>query len=221
MNFLGGDVTAVDWLANKNIDKHTETRHSKDDFDFNTQFFAFAIKPSAELKEIKLQEYKYSNEERQKLEKESENCVNAELEPNLIYICRYHGLNLKNHSVAELFAIYNEKIGHVNCLKWRNEFGVLFKAEKHLNFLGYLLAASSNGNGYIYMVHDLINKSPEENDDECNMIDEIECYIPTFKIVLKRKNFHGECLSADWLQSNGATIIALGLYLLFFFYFFC
>lgn len=208
----GGDVTAVDWLASKFIDKKHNVIRSNSFFDLSCQYFAYAIKPSAELKEIKLPDYEYSEEEEQKLKIESENCSQTECQPNLIYICRHNGLNFKYRNVADLFAIYNDKIGTVNCLKWRNDFGILYnyKQSEFLNFLGYLLAASSNGNGYIYLVHDLMNKPSTDNEDEYNVIVDIECYIPTFKIVLKREGFCGQCISADWLQSYGAIFVALG-----------
>ena len=218
----GGEVTAMDWLCKKFIDKKSEQKSTNKVYDLSTQYFAYTVKPRAELNKITFKKCFYSSEDKIKQEEELEN-VHAHNEPNFIYICRCYCMNFIYQSGAELFAIYNKYIGTVNCLKWRNDFGTLYnyKSDKCLNFLGYLLAASSNGNGYIYLVHDLINKIPNGKEAEYNTIDDVDCYIPLSKIVLKRKKSTGECLSADWLQTNGATVAALGFktLLCFFLYF--
>jgi hypothetical protein len=213
----GGDVTAMDWLTNKYIENCCKPKPPNKVYDFATQFFAYAIKPSAEMSEIKFESGNYNDEDKLKLEEECQNCFKTGIEPNLIYICRCYGLNYKNQSITELFALYNEKIGTVNCLKWRNDYAPLFnfKNSDYLNFLGYLLVASSNGNGYIYLVHDLISKIPahsirKEREKDIVLLDNIECYKPEYKIVLKRTNLCGQCLSIDWLQSNNSAFVALG-----------
>ena len=216
----GGDVTAMDWMANKYIENISLPKPPNKLFDLATQFFAYAVKPSAELSEVKFEQANYKDEDKLKLEEEIENCFKSGIEPNLIYICRCFGLNYKNQSIAELFAIYNDRIGTANCLKWRNNYAPLFnyKNSDHLNFLGYLLVASSNGNGYIYLVHDMISKNPsyggrKEREKDILLWENIECYKPEYKIVLKRTTLCGQCLSADWLQSNNSSFIALGLIL--------
>jgi hypothetical protein len=216
-----GDITAMDWLNNKYIESQNQPKPPNKFFDFTTQYFAYATKPTSEISGIQFDDYNYNDEDKLKLEKEVENCLKTEIQPNLIYICRCYGLNYKHQSIPELFSIYNAKIGTINCLKWRNDFSPLlnYKNGEFLSFLGYLLVASSNGNGYIYLVHDIINRVPKEKTEEYIILDEIEHYIPMFKIVLKRSALCGQCQTADWLQSNGATLVALGLNLFLINYF--
>jgi hypothetical protein len=63
------------------------------------------------------------------------------------------------------------------------------------------------------MVHDMSNRGHVIRADqtkEMSIINSFECYKPKLKLVLRRHDFYGSCLSADWLQSFGAKTIALG-----------
>jgi hypothetical protein len=95
-------------------------------------------------------------------------------------------------------------------LKWRPDFGASFSS----SFLGYLLAASSDGNAYIFSVNDSLFEKSDliKSDDDTikGTIDEINLYESKKSIILKQRFTFGQCTSADWSQLNGATQIAVG-----------
>lgn len=85
---------------------------------------------------------------------------------NLIYIVRFpdlNGIGSDRDNKAELFGLLNRTIGHVNSLKWRPDCGASVAdtvdgsmgSDFESTFIGYLLSASSNGNGYISCVQDM------------------------------------------------------------------
>ena len=89
---------------------------------------------------------------------------------NLIYVCRFADLNhvaTTDQATVELFGLLNKQIGHVNSLKWRPDCGASMcgafeeanSSEFDSSFIGYLLSASSNGNGYIHLVQDMTKVS--------------------------------------------------------------
>ena len=135
---------------------------------------------------------------------------NACSEANLIYFYRVQKseeLSEENEVVnclnsQSLFAILNRSLGDCHCLKWRSECGNVTTAENR--FLGYILATSTNGYAYIYLIENLFkNENGEKN--------LIEIFEPTQEIRLKANyKLYGQCTSGDWCQLNGATKIALG-----------
>ena len=133
---------------------------------------------------------------------------NVYASPNLIYFMKFDDLNSLKAPWA-IFAISNKSIGFVSCLKWRHP--VLTKEEPNVkdNFIGYLLAASSNGNAYIYYVEDL-SLSEKRIIQTNNCVEEISVFEPKKQIILKCSYFCGQCTAADWSQLNGATQIAVG-----------
>ena len=117
---------------------------------------------------------------------------------NLIYIYKFQELNASRDYKS--FGIFHDEIGYVSCLKWRPDFGASLSNDS--NFVGYLLATSSNGNGYVYHVNDLTSNYTSENS--------MNIYHPKKEIILKLSFSFGQCTSADWSQMNGATQIAIG-----------
>lgn len=74
--------------------------------------------------------------------------------PNLVHVLRFDNLNSPDSFSLTQFSILNRQVGYCNVLKWRPDFGAS-QALKTSDFLGYLLIAGSDGNGYVYSVDDL------------------------------------------------------------------
>ena len=179
---IGSEITALDWCIDYPITSATNSK--------SVQYFAFASKnanlfniPLHVLQELDLNDSVYNY--------------------NIIYIGKLTNLNSKD-SKLEIFGIFDKNIGTINCLKW----GVLNSKKSSI---GYLLAASSNGNGYIYLVDDILSKPNDSANEHKKMfsINAINCYEPKNKITLKSNSSH-ECLSADWNQHNDKIQVALG-----------
>ncbi|CAF0896453.1 unnamed protein product [Brachionus calyciflorus] len=119
--------------------------------------------------------------------------------PNLIYIYKFSNLNTNQNQIRK-FAILNREIGTISQLKWRPDFG----KSNFLNpeYLGYLLACGSDGNGYIYKV-----KDHEYRDQEPK---KIYVYEPDKKVILRPNFMLGQCTTGDWSHHNGSVQIALG-----------
>jgi hypothetical protein len=120
---------------------------------------------------------------------------------NFIHIIKFNSLNSEK-STMETFAIANKDIGLISSLKWR-------KATKHSqnNLLGYLLAASSNGNAYIYYILDM---TLDKKFDKQTSAQNLNVFEPEKHIVLKNFYSCGQCTAADWSDCSGAVQIACG-----------
>jgi hypothetical protein len=131
--------------------------------------------------------------------------LNSQESANLIYFYKcdknqetevVNCLNNKN-----VFAILNRDLGDCYCLKWRPDCGVVANDKS----LGYILATSTNGYSYIYLVENMFNNNENTNNNE------FKVYEPCNEIRLKSDNkIYGQCTTGDWSQLNGATKIALG-----------
>ena len=179
---IGSEITALDWCIDDPNDAASKS----------VQYFAFACK-NVNLFNIPL----YILEE---------SVANGVVyNGNIIYIGKLTNLNSKD-SKLEIFGIFDKNIGTINCLKW----GVLNSSDKK-NSIGYLLAASSNGDGYVYMVDDVLTKSSDslEEHNKLFSINAINCYEPDFKITLKSSSTH-ECITGDWNQYNEANQVCMG-----------
>ena len=180
---IGSEITALDWCIDDPNDAASKS----------VQYFAFACK-NANLFKIPLSALE-------------ESIFNGVVyNGNIIYIGKLTNLNSKG-SKLEIFGIFDENIGTINCLKW----GVLNSKEKQ-NSIGYLLAASSNGDGFVYMVDDVLIKSsdPLEEHKKLFSINAINCYKPDIKITLKSSSSAHECTTGDWSQSNEANHVCMG-----------
>ena len=176
---VGSEITALDWCID-----NPNNAHSK-----NVQYFAFACKDLA----LAMNSSTNSNEMKLKSWKNK----------NIIFIGKLTNSESKpTESKLEIFGIFDKNIGNINCLKW----GV-FNSKEKKNSIGYLLAASSNGFGYIYLVEDVLSKSSDPSDEHKKVfsINAINCYEPEFKITLKKRTCSHECVSCDWNQNNGAN----------------
>jgi hypothetical protein len=120
---------------------------------------------------------------------------------NFIYILKFIDLNSEQSSM-EMFAIANKNIGFISCLKWRQA-----TVNTQNSFLGYLLAASSNGNSYVYYVEDMTLRNDFARKSQS--ID-LNVYEPKKQIVLASFYSCGQCTAADWSNCNGAVQIAVG-----------
>ncbi|RMZ95090.1 general transcription factor 3C polypeptide 2, partial [Brachionus plicatilis] len=118
--------------------------------------------------------------------------------PNLIYIFKFSNLNSTNG--IKKFALLNKQIGHISQLKWRPDFGKTNSLVPE--YIGYLLACGSDGNGYIYRLRDMCDQVDEEK--------KMFCYEQKNFLILKPNFSFGQCTSGDWSQLNGACQIALG-----------
>ena len=119
-----------------------------------------------------------------------------------------------------IFGIFDEKIGKINDLKW----GAL-NSKDTKNSIGYLLVACSDGNGYIFLVDDVLENTSKsflaKSNDTVEQkkvfsINGIDCYKPEKKIELNFKKENEklrveQCVSCDWNQNNDANqTVALG-----------
>jgi hypothetical protein len=125
--------------------------------------------------------------------------------PNLIHVYKFTELNSNqtfvgyNDPHVQHFAIFDERIGHISCLKWRADFSNSVDER----FIGYLLATSSNGNGYIFRIPGETETSSDPKT--------FKVYTTDKKIMLSVAFPFGQCTSGDWCQFGGATNIALGI----------
>lgn len=129
---------------------------------------------------------------------------------NLIFILKTSSIEQTN-SQFQLFSLLHRSIGLVSCLKWRRDFGAASEAQrsqaKNKAFLGYLLAASSNGNGYIFH----INEEPDTASSITNnQVNKLVITEPNKQIILKQSFSFGQCTSADWSSLNGSVQVAIG-----------
>ena len=139
--------------------------------------------------------------------------------PNFIFITKFENFTNSNQE-NKLFAIFDTQIGNISSLKWRPDFGASLrdKYEDKTEFIGHLLATSSNGNAYILSVSDMTvcgsfkngSKTEKLFDGNLTKIEKLNAYEFNKKIVLKLRFPFGQCTSGDWSQSNGAHDIALG-----------
>lgn len=171
MFYINDQITSIDWCPMK----------------LNcAQYLAIATMPNEKLTEqFKSTDSKLSN-----------NILELNKSPNFIYILKLENLNNKSQFSWKMYTILNKTLGLVSCLKWRPDFG----ASQSNDFIGYLLAASSDGNSYIYK----IKEKSEELNESLSVYDEKQ------KIILKPVFSFGQCTSADWSALNGATQIAVG-----------
>lgn len=87
--------------------------------------------------------------------------------PNLIHLFRSDQLD--SASSWSHVAILNRDIGLVNLLKWRPDFGASrSRINGADNFVGYLLAAGSDGNAYVYLVEDFTKHPDFKSDSNSN-----------------------------------------------------
>lgn len=135
---VASSVTALDWS------------HMKHDKTTTVQYLAFACEPLIELDQASS-----STTDFYTLIKRIEL-------PNFIHIYKFYNLN-KSSSTPDAanvefsnahFALRTRHVGYVNVVKWRPDFGAS-KTFLGDDFIGYLLVAGSDGNGYIYSVEDL------------------------------------------------------------------
>jgi WD40 repeat protein len=78
----------------------------------------------------------------------------------------------------------------------------LAAAQSGRKSLGYLLATSSTGSAYVYLIEDLFEKGRNES---------IGAFEAKFEVVLRvDATLYGQCTCADWSQVDGATRIATG-----------
>lgn len=144
---------------------------------------------------------------------------------NLLYIFKFKNLEKPEEDEIDLFGILKNTIGHINGMKWRPDCGASisnnFSKESNSfdsNFIGYLLTASSNGNGYINCVQDMTMESSfkknktikKNNNGTCTSFDKLNIFECHKEILLKTDCIYGQCTSCDWSQTKGATEIALG-----------
>jgi len=145
--------------------------------------------------------------------------------PNLIYFCKFPDLAAGTRQPVELFAVLNRKLGHVNSLKWRPDCGASISdsfdtptATFDSTFIGYLLATSSNGNGYVTCAQDMtkldnhLARNTVRDCGEGTVTSVVNLGVYEFRrqIILKTRCAYGQCTSSDWSQLNGGTEIALG-----------
>jgi hypothetical protein len=181
---LINQVTALSW-SHRNYDLNKKC---------DSQFLAISTVPLNNLNQILNREFREQNHQKY--------CLQTLFRSkNLIYIYKFKYLNYSTD--VKSFGILHDEIGYVSCLKWRPDFGASLTNQPSSNFAGYLLATSSNGNGYIYHINDLTSQSTSQNDS-------MNIYNPKKEIVLKLSFSFGQCTSADWSQMNGATQIAIG-----------
>ena len=117
--------------------------------------------------------------------------------PNLIYIYKS---DLSGNE-QKLFGILNRSIGTVSSLRWRPDSGASSSSNPppQANFIGYLLATSSDGNAYIYLIVDLTKSSLFE--EHCSMnsltktINKLNVFEPKRQIVLHSRFSYGQCTS--------------------------
>lgn len=117
--------------------------------------------------------------------------------PNLIYIYKS---DLSGNE-QKLFGILNRSIGTVSSLRWRPDSGASSSSNPppQANFIGYLLATSSDGNAYIYLIVDLTKSSLFE--EHCSMngltktINKLNVFEPKRQIVLHSRYSYGQCTS--------------------------
>ena len=138
---------------------------------------------------------------------------------DIIFIGKLSQSSNSNECNLGIFGIFDEKIGKINDLKW----GALNSKDK-TNSIGYLLIASSDGNGYIVLVDDILENTSKsflaESNDTVEQkkvfsINGIDCYKPEKKIelIIKKENEKvrvEQCVSCEWNQNNGANQVALG-----------
>jgi hypothetical protein len=180
---LINQITALDW-AHRNHDLNEK---------YNSQFLAVSTIPLNNLNTILNRKSSENNYQKY--------CLQTLFQStNVIYIYKFQDLN--SSLDVKKFGILNDEIGYVSCLRWRPDYGASLSNDTSSDFVGYLLAASSNGNGYIYYINDLTSQSTSEN--------LVNIYHPKKEIVLKLSFSFGQCTSADWSQMNGATQIAIG-----------
>ena len=184
---VGSEITALDWcIDNPNS---SNKAHSK-----NVQYFAFACKDLAFTMNSTTNSH--------------ETILKSWKNKNIIFIGKLTNSESKpNENKLEIFGIFDKNICSINCLKW----GV-FNSNEKKNSIGYLLAASSNGFGYIYLVEDLLSETSDPSDENKKVfsINAINCYEPEFKITLKKRTCNHECVSCDWNQNNGANQVCMG-----------
>ena len=141
-------------------------------------------------------------------EKEREFTLKSSFEsPNLVYVVKFNDLNSETNNVQK-FAILNKEIGYISCLKWRPVPAKIIPKESL--FIGYLLAASSNGNAYVYRIEDMTLSNRHVLRKNPNSFSQLNVYEPKRQIVLKSAFLSGQCTAADWSELNGAVHIALG-----------
>ena len=121
---------------------------------------------------------------------------------NLLYIFKFKNLEKPEEDEIDLFGILKNTIGHINGMKWRPDCGASisnnFSKESNSfdsNFIGYLLTASSNGNGYINCVQDMTMESSfkknktikKNNNGTCTSFDKLNIFECHKEILLKVK----------------------------------
>lgn len=146
-------ITTMDWCP-------TRLKNTK----LQDQYLSFASCPLKQINDI-------FGVELESILQLSENRVKDLFQcANLIYIVRFpdlNGIGSDQDNKAELFGLLNRTIGHVNSLKWRPDCGAsvsdtvddITGSNFESTFIGYLLSASSNGNGYISCVQDMTKVS--------------------------------------------------------------
>lgn len=87
--------------------------------------------------------------------------------PNLIHL--FKSDELDSASSWSHSAIVNRKVGVVNLVKWRPDFGAS-RLRLGDRFVGYLLVAGSDGNGYVYLVEDFSKHASFRKDSDGNFI---------------------------------------------------
>jgi hypothetical protein len=175
---VDSEITALDWKIDFPNSSTT-----------NIQYFAFACK-NTDLFKIDL------------LEKSGGANLNRFKNKNIIFIGKLTNSS-SNECKLEMFGIVDKYIDTVNCLKWG-----AFNSNDNNNSIGYLLAASSDGNGYIFLVEDILDKTNHAK--KLRSINNIVCYEPEHKITLKRNTNTQQCIAGDWNQCGGANQVALG-----------
>jgi hypothetical protein len=152
---------------------------------------------------------------------------NSNEKKDIIFIGKLSQSSNSNECNLGIFGIFDEKFGKINDLKW----GALNSKDKK-NSIGYLLVASSDGNGYIVLVDDVLENTSKsflaKSNDTVEQkkvfsINGIDCYKSENKIELKKNDKKKdknndksndknpiECVSCDWNQNNGANQICMG-----------
>lgn len=85
--------------------------------------------------------------------------------PNLVHFFRTSQPDLT--SSWSHFALVNRHVGMINVIKWRPDFGASRSRLGSQDFIGYLLIAGSDGNGYVYLIEDF-TRHPEFKIDSKN-----------------------------------------------------
>lgn len=184
---LVNHVNSIDWCPTKLTSKSSEE-----------QYLACAQLP---LESLLAQLPIHPNERRPWSEFNIQDLFQA---PNLIYILKFG--KLKTEAEFKLFGLLNRKIGLINCVQWRPDFGAS-QSILNTDFIGYLLAASSNGYAYIYAIEDMTRSADFQHEQT-----KLNIYEPANKrhVILKPSFSYGQCTSADWSSMNGSRKIAVG-----------